>query len=91
MSKVLYLIKAVKDIVNRKQLLIVLPIVGSQYLSIMKQIKNCVKKYLRYCPIRIFCPSKTRLCGLFCFKNVRSKKKRSHIGCKLISSCINAI
>ena len=86
----LYINKKIRDTVEKKQLLIVLPFLGKQSFLIRKRLQSCIKNHLSYCSLRIVFQSRTRLSSLFRFKDVISKEICSHIVYKFVCSCCNA-
>ena len=86
----LYVIKAIQDTVNKKQLLIVLPFLGVQSFLVRKRLQSCIRNTIPYCSLGIVFQSKTRLSSLFRFKNIIPKEISSHLGYKFTCSCCNA-
>ena len=86
----LHVTKAFEDTVNKKQLLLVLPFLGSQFLFVRKRLQSCIRNHLPYCSLRIAFHSKTRLSILFPFKDIIPKEIRSQLVCKFTCSCCNA-
>ena len=66
--------KATEDTVNEKQLVIVLPFLGSQSFSGRKQLQSCKPFVTLF--IKIVFQSKTRLSSLFRFKDIIPKEMR---------------
>ena len=86
----IYVTKAIQETVNKKQLLIVLPFLGTQSFLVRKRLQICIRNHLLYCSLRIAFQSKTRLSSLFCFKDIIYKKIISHLVYELRCSCYNA-
>ena len=86
----LHVTKTIQDTVNKKQLLIVLPFLGSQSLLVRKRLQSCIKNHLPYCSLRIAFQSKTRLSSLFHFKDIIPKETSSQLVYKFVCSCCNA-
>ena len=85
----LYVTKAIQDTVNKKQLLIVLPLPGSQSFLVRKRLQSCIRNTIPYCSLRIAFQSKTRLSSLFRFKDI-PKEISSHLVYRFTCSCCNA-
>ena len=47
----LYVTKAIQDIVNKKQLLIVLPFLGAQSFLVRKRLQSCIRNTIPYCSL----------------------------------------
>ena len=75
----LYVTSAIQDTVNKKQLLVVLRFLGSQFSLLTKRLQSCIRTHLPCFLIRISFRSKTRLFSLFCFKDIKFKEISSHI------------
>ena len=86
----LYVVKAIQDTVNKKQLLIVLPFLCAQSFLVRKRLQNCIRNTIPYCSLRIVFQSKTRLSSLFRFKDIIPKEISSHLVHKFTCSCCNA-
>ena len=60
---------------------IVLAFLGELTFNFKKRLQTCVKNYLPMCTVRTAFQSKTRLSGLFKFKDRITKNLCSHIFC----------
>ena len=85
----LYVTKAIQDIVNKKQLLVVLPFLGAQSFLVRKRLQSCIRNHLPYCSLRITFQFKTRFSSLFCFKDIIPKEISSHLVYRFTCSCCN--
>ena len=57
----LHVTKATQDIVNKKQLFIVVPFLVAQSFLVRKRLQSCIQNYLLYCSLRIAVQSKSSL------------------------------
>ena len=85
-----YVTKVFQDTENKKQLLIVLPFLGAQFLLVRERLQSCIRNRLPYCSLRITLQSKTRLSSVFRFKDIIPKEISSHILYKYTCNCCNA-
>ena len=85
-----YVIKAIQDTVNKKQLPIVLPFLDAHSFLIRKQLQSCIRNNLPYSSLRIVFQFKTRLSSLFRFRDIIPKEISSHLVSKFTCSCCNA-
>ena len=85
-----YVTKAIQDIVNKKQLLIVLPFLSVQSFLVRKRLQSCIRNTIPYCSLRLVFQSKTRLSSLFRFKDIIPKETSLHLVYKFTCSCCNA-
>ena len=65
----LFIEKAVKHTVPKKELFLSLPYLGIQSLQVRKRLNLLFKDYLPYCNLKIVFNSKSRLKNLFVFKD----------------------
>ena len=86
----LYIIKKIYQTAEKKQLLIILPLLGHLSFETRNRLNSCIRNQLPSCSLRIAFQSKTRLCSLFKFKESIPKYLRSHFIHKFSCSCCNA-
>ena len=89
-SSKLYVTRPIKDALNKKQLLILLPFLGAQSFLVGKQLQSCIRNYLPYCSLTIAFQSKTKLSILFHFKDIITKEINSYLLYKFMGSSCNA-
>ena len=82
--------KRIIHIVDKKQVLLVLPFIGPLSFEIRSRLQKCLKNYIPYCSIKVVYQSKSRISNLFHFKDVVNTKLSSHIVYKFMCSCCNA-
>ena len=76
--------------VEKKELMIVLPFLGSNSLSIRTRLQNNLKKTLPFCKIKVIFTSNVRLSSFFSFKDKMPKCLISNIVYKFKCGCCNA-
>ena len=75
---------------SKKQLLIILPVLGHLSFETRNKLNSCIRNQLNSCSLRIAFQSKIRLSSLFKFKESIPKYFRSHLIYKFSCSCCNA-
>ena len=75
----LYVHKQIVPIVPKKELLVVLPFLGTFSLKLRKRFYKAVSKSLPQCNIKVIFQSKNRLSNLFKFKDSIPLYLRSHV------------
>ena len=86
-SSKLYVTRPIKDALNKKQILILLPFLGAQSFLVSKQLQSCIRNY---CSLTIAFQSKTKLSILFHFKDIIPKEINSYLLYKFMGSSCNA-
>ena len=86
----LYITKKIYQTVEKKQLLIILPLLGHLSFETRNRLNSCIRNQLPSCLLRIAFQSKTRLSSLFKCKESIPKYLRSHLIYKFSCSCCNA-
>ena len=76
--------------VEKKQLLIILPFLGHLSFETRNRLNSCIRNQLPSCSLRIAFQSKTRLSSLFKFKESIPKYLRSHLIYEFSCRCLNA-
>ena len=82
--------KRIVHTVHKKQVLLVLPILGPLSFEIRSRLQKCFKNYIPYCSLKVVCQSRRRISNLFNFKDVVNTKLSSHTVYKFMCSCWNA-
>ena len=82
--------KRIVHTVHKKQVLLVLPILGPLSFEIRSRLQKCFKNYISYCSLKVVCQSRRRISNLFNFKDVVNTKLSSHTVYKFMCSCWNA-
>ena len=77
-------------IVDKKQVLLVLPFLGLLPFEIRSCLQKCFKNYIPYCSLRLVYQSKIRIPNLFTFKDDFNTNLSSHTIYKFRCSCCNA-
>ena len=85
----LYVHKQIVPIVPKKELLVVLPFLGTFSLNLRKRFYKAVSKSLPQCNIKVIFQSKNRLSNLFKFKDSIPLYLRSHVIYKFQCSYCN--
>ena len=87
--KKLYVPKKICLTAPKKELLIILPYLGTMSSNLKKKLKNCLEKSLPQCQLRVILKSTNRLSSLFRFKDVIPKEMRSNLVYKFPCSNCN--
>ena len=87
----LYAPKQIVPTVPKKELLIVLPYLGTFHLNLRKRLYKSVSKSLPQCNIKVISQSKNRLSSFLKFKDSISLYLRSHLINKFMCSNCNVI
>ena len=82
--------KRIIHTVDKKQVLLVLPLLGSLSFEIRFRLQKCFKNYIPYCSLNVIHQSKCIISKLFNFKDVVNIKLSSHSVYKFMGSCCNA-
>ena len=85
----LYITKKNYQMVEKNQLLIILPFLGHLSFETRNRLNSCIRNQLPSCSLRIAFQSKTCLFSLFKLKESIPKYLRSHLIYKFSCSCCN--
>ena len=80
----LFVPKGIVDNVHRKQVLLVLPFLGTLSFEIRSRLQKCFKNYIPYCLLKVVYQYRSRISNLFNFKDIVNTKLSSHIVYKFI-------
>ena len=86
----LYVPKQVHLTAPKKELLIILPFLGTMSSNLKRKLQTSIRNSLPQCNIKIILKSTKRLSALFRFKDVIPKELRSHLVYKFSCSSCNA-
>ena len=75
----LYVPKQVYSTAPKKELLIILPFLGTMSSNLKRKLQTCIWNSLPQCNIKVILKSTNHLSSLFCFKNAIPKELRSHL------------
>ena len=75
----LYVPKQVYLIAPKKELLIILPFLGTMSSNLKGKLQTSFSNSLPQCNIKVILKSTNHLSSLFCFKNAIPKELRSHL------------
>ena len=86
----LYVPKKVYLTAPKKELLIILPFLGTMSSNLKRKLQTCFRNSLPQCNIKIILKSTNRLSSLFRFKDAIPKELQSHLIYKFSCSSCNA-
>ena len=86
----LYVPKQVYLTAPKKELLIILPFLGTMSSNLKRKLQTSIRNSLPQCNIKVILKSTKRLSALFRFKDVIPKELRSHLVYKFSCSSCNA-
>ena len=86
----LYVLKQVYSTALKKELLIILPFLGTMSSNLKRKLQTSIRNSLLQCNIKVILKSTNHLSSLFCFKDVIPKELRSHLVYKFSCSSCNA-
>ena len=89
-SNKLYIIKNNYQTFEKKQLLIILPVLGYLSFETRRRLNSCIRNQLSFCSLRNAFQLKALLSSLFKFKEIIPKYFCSHLIYKFSCSCCNA-
>ena len=75
----LYVPKQVYSTAPKKELLIILPFLGTMSSYLKRKLQTSIRNSLRKCNIKVILKSTNHLSSLFCFKDVKPKELKSHL------------
>ena len=82
--------KRIIHTVDKKQVLLVLPILGPLSCETRSRLQKCLKNYIPYCSSNVVYQTKSGISNLFNFNDVVNTKLSSHTVYKFVCSCCNA-
>ena len=86
----LYVPKQVYSTAPKKELLIILPFLGTMSSNLKRKLQTSIRNSLPQCNIKVILKSRNHLSSLFRFKDVIPKELRSHLVYKVSCSSCNA-
>ena len=86
----LYVPKQVYSTAPKKELLIILPFLGTMSSNLKRKLQTSIRNSLPQCNIKVILKSTNHLSSLFRFKDVIPKELRSHLVYKFSCSSCNA-
>ena len=82
--------KQVYSTAPKKELLIILPFLGTMSSNLKRKLQTSIRNSLPQCNIKVILKSTNHLSSLFCFKDVIPKELRFHLVYKFSCSSCNA-